>query len=54
MTYLKLAGLNPEATYRDTETNRLYSGLSLTECGLPVVMRNGDNPTYTWRFRAEK
>lgn len=39
---IKLKGLDENATYRDTETNRLYSGSALMNAGLNITGIHGD------------
>ena len=40
--HLKLQGLNPRASYRDTQTGRIYSGEALLHIGFPMDFPTGD------------
>lgn len=50
VSYVKLAGLNPEFTYQDEETGNEYSGLALMENGLPISLRMGEYQAYQWKL----
>lgn len=51
VTYVKLAGLNPEFIYQDVETGRKYTGMALMESGLPIPLKMGEYQSYQWIFK---
>ena len=50
--YVKLDGLDETKEYRDTESQKVYSGAALMSCGLPVTLHLGDYQAYQIQFEA--
>lgn len=50
--YVKLDGLDKTKEYRDTESQKVYSGAALMSCGLPVTLHLGDYQAYQIQFEA--
>lgn len=51
--YIRLAGLDPERIYVDTESGRRYSGALLMNGGLNISFRYADGDSRVWHFVAE-
>lgn len=53
VSYVKLKGLLPEASYEETESKRYYQGIALMQAGIPLPVEMKEYPAYQFLFQVK-
>ena len=53
VSYVKLRGLLPDASYEETESKKCYQGSALMRAGIPLPVEMKEYPAYQFIFQVK-